>query len=215
MVAAGVTFVLYFVTITILPQNEQNLTQILGSITKHLDEDAANITVIHKFKVTGESKIIAVVNASNNMELDSFMHQLHSVASLAIACQPIIPFEKFARNLGVSEKLTEPSTIELQRNETLYWFTLYVDYFGNKTSELLQIWKATAERSLASIKSGTIRAILYKNLAERQVHLFWHVSDIERLDIDSFKCPLVVNFGSNVHFESKGINFMDQYKVRD
>ncbi|BFZ07295.1 hypothetical protein BsWGS_10334 [Bradybaena similaris] len=215
MVAAGVTGALFFVVITILSKDGKNLTKIIGKITKKLDENSPNINILHKFKVTGESKVIAVVKVSKNSDLDRLINRLHSVAEIAIDCQPVIPYESFGRTLGVPDDLTTPSTVVLREDDNIYWLTVHVDYLGNKTSEALTIWKATAEGYLAAIKSGAIRAVFYKNLAEREVQMFWHVPDIEQLDMEAARCPLTMNFGSNIRPESKGLSFIGSYEEKN
>lgn len=215
MVAAGITGALFFVVVTILSNDEKNLTKIIGKIAKKLDENSPNINTLHKFKVAGESKVIAVVKVSKNSDLDRLINQLHSVTELTTDSQPIITYENFARNLGVPDELTTPSTVVLREDDNLYWLTVRADYFGNKTSELLSVWKATAQEYLAAIKSGAIRGIFYKNLVEREVQMLWHVSDFQQLDINAATCPLTMSFGSNIRPESKGLSFIGSYYEKD
>lgn len=62
-----------------------------------------NVQALHKFKVTGELKVLAIVEASNFTALECIRTKVLDLRSIFVDTQPVVTDESFARSLGASE----------------------------------------------------------------------------------------------------------------
>ncbi|BFZ07294.1 hypothetical protein BsWGS_10333 [Bradybaena similaris] len=201
-------FLMYFLVITVLPENGPDLPGIVTNISKVLNDSTADANILYKFQVVGEATVIAVASAQNNAAINRIVDRLWAVGKFKISSQPIIPYESFAKNIGVSDDLTRPVGNILEP-ENIYWATLNVDYYNQTTNELLDIWKAEAETVLGARNNGDLRIVLFKNVAEREVTVFFNAPEPAQWDIDSFRLPLVDRIGSGVRISLKGVQFIN------
>ncbi|CAG5122267.1 unnamed protein product [Candidula unifasciata] len=199
---------LYFLLVTILPQNYPNEPAVVTKIATALNDSTADGNVLFKFTVAGEASVIVIVRVRSNAALDRITSRLRCTGYLEIRSQPIITYESHARNLNVSADLTGPYEGTLQP-ENIYWFNLRVDYNNKTTEELLDIWKTEAESFLGSRKSGSVRAVAFKNLGEREVQLFINAPQPDQFDLLLFNTPIVQAIGSDIRAMSKGVLFLN------
>ncbi|XP_055880509.1 uncharacterized protein LOC106073787 isoform X2 [Biomphalaria glabrata] len=164
-------------------------------------------------KVSGESKILSVIQVFNIIGLERTIGGLWRLGAVDVDCQPIVSYENFARTIKVSEHLTKPNSSGLAK-EGLYWLEFDVEYNGKSTDELITIWRKEAEAVLtARHKEGT-SIELYKAVAQRKVHVFINAADPEQVDLLSLQLPIMQENGSNVQLKCKALQFLEDYTAR-
>ncbi|KAI8788898.1 hypothetical protein BgiMline_008377, partial [Biomphalaria glabrata] len=163
--------------------------------------------------VSGESKILSVIQVFNIIGLERTIGGLWRLGAVDVDCQPIVSYENFARTIKVSEHLTKPNSSGLAK-EGLYWLEFDVEYNGKSTDELITIWRKEAEAVLtARHKEGT-SIELYKAVAQRKVHVFINAADPEQVDLLSLQLPIMQENGSNVQLKCKALQFLEDYTAR-
>ncbi|BFZ07292.1 hypothetical protein BsWGS_10331 [Bradybaena similaris] len=206
LTAAAVT--LYLLTMTVQPETGQDVEQIFVNIAKEL-YNTTGVTFVYKFKVVGESRALAVVEVSNVAKLERIVNKLYKLGPVETTNKPIITYEDFGRNLGVSDELTNQNYTVLNRKNVFY-FEVYVDYYGNTTDQLLATWTRSVERALTRKRDGNLLQV-FKSVAVRKFHCFVSNPDTLFLDRNTFEYPIVEDFGSNIHFYSNGLVSLDEY----
>ncbi|KAK0056131.1 hypothetical protein Bpfe_014532 [Biomphalaria pfeifferi] len=205
---------MFLVSVTVLPQKEGiDLPRFIQKLANLLADYSTATRVLYKFKVSGESKILSVIQVFNIIGLERTIGGLWRLGAVDVDCQPIVSYENFARTIKVSEHLTKPNSSGLAK-EGLYWLEFDVEYNGKSTDELITIWRKEAEAVLtARHKEGT-SIELYKAVAQRKVHVFINAADPEQVDLLSLQLPIMQENGSNVQLKCKALQFLEDYTAR-
>lgn len=205
----------YFLVSFVIFQQKcgQDVANTIVGIDRVLSDYYANVHVLHKFKVTGVAKVLAIVEASNFTALDSIITKILDLGTVAMDTQPIRTYESFARSLGVSEELTQPVNVVLRRDK-LYLVTGNIGYYGKTTGEYLAIRKRHAENVLSRRLNGELNAVIYEKLAERGDHFFSNIENPVDVDLLLFQIPLTEDNGANVKFHTEALEFLDDYASR-
>ncbi|KAK7493416.1 hypothetical protein BaRGS_00015316 [Batillaria attramentaria] len=204
----------FFVTVSIIPNKEGiDLPRLLQKINGLLEDYSTATHVIYKFKVTGESKIISVIQVNNVLGFERTIGGLARLGSLEVTCCPIIGYENFAQNLGVDMGLITAPPRPLPK-ENLYWWSFDLEHTGKSTEEFLQAWKREAEFVMGARTKDGFPIELFKVVGERKVHSFLQVNDPVQLDQLSFQLPIVRENGQNVKLRSKAIQYLPDYCQR-
>lgn len=199
----------FLLTITVLPQpGGVQLRRAVHGIKNALD--VSKVQVLHQFKVSGEPKVLAVVDVSDNRDLENLVEAIWDMGSIEVISSPILHYPIFARNLGVAEELVTIPAPKLD-NDHLYWIDVDVEYHGKTLEELLKIWKSEAEAVFTLRKAGAANIIPFKSLGQRKVNAFVNQPVAGEFDKLTFELPIVVGNGSNVQFKVKAIQFLDEY----
>ncbi|KAL4238937.1 hypothetical protein ACF0H5_003641 [Mactra antiquata] len=168
---------------------------------------------VSMFKVTGESKIIAVFNVSNVIGLERIISGLARMDNIGTKCQPVVLYEKFAmKSLGVDENLGKPCDNNVTKAKQIFWLEFNVEYHGKSSEEFLATWKREAEFALGAKASG-VCLDLYKVVAERKVHLLI-VMEPEDLNDLAFNLPLMKENGNNTTITTRSAQSLDDYCSR-
>ncbi|RUS91428.1 hypothetical protein EGW08_000752 [Elysia chlorotica] len=205
---------MFLISVTAIPQKDGVDLRFLQKLANMLTDYSTATRVLYKFKVTGESKLLSVVQVSNVIGLERVLSGLNRLGEVEVTCQPIISYESFARRcLEVDEHLTGVNSGTLAK-EGLYWLEFNIDYQGKSTDELINVWKKEAEAVLTSRhKEGTLIE-LYKVVAERKVHAFINTLDPEQLDSLALQLPIMKENGASVKINCKALQLMDDYSAR-
>lgn len=206
---------MFLVSVTVVPQKEgMDIPRFMQKLNHMLTHYSSATRVLYKFKVTGESKMLSVVQVSNVIGLERVLSGLHRLGEVEVVCTPIVSYENFARNcLDVEEHLTGPNSGTLAK-EGLYWLEFNVEYHGKTTEELISIWRKEAEAVLTSrYKEGT-SIELYKVVAERKVHAFMNIYDPDQLDRMSMSLPIMKENGAHVKISCKALMIMEDFTSR-
>ncbi|BFZ07296.1 hypothetical protein BsWGS_10335 [Bradybaena similaris] len=199
----------FLLTITVLPQpGGVHLRRAVHGIKNVLDK--SKVHVVHQFKVSGESKVLAVVDVSDNRDLENLVEAVWDLGSIDVISSPLLHYSVFARNLGVAEELVTIPAPKLDKDH-LYWLEVDVEYHGKTLEELLTIWKSEAEAVFTLRKAGAANIIPFKSLGQRKVNAFGNHPVAGAFDKLTFELPIVVGNGSNVHIKNKAIQFLDEY----
>ncbi|XP_069116879.1 uncharacterized protein [Argopecten irradians] len=153
------------------------------------NEDKPTMTAIHKFKITGEPRVIIVLETlRGEAVLEMVTSWLFTLSGCNFTCTPLTDYEVFAKDvLGVDADLCKPSPRKLNRKYT-YWNDLTIDYHGMTWEDFKQLWAKEASTVLrlrcesdASIdlfkikncrKVSFIKALkIYKNATCLKYHL--------------------------------------------
>lgn len=206
---------MYFLSIEVLPSKKGiDLPRYLQKLDTLLCNYSTATSVVYKFKVSGESKILSVVQANNIIGFERTIAGLWRLGGVQVDCYPIISYEHFAHHvLKVHEHLTKTNTGTLSK-EGLYWLQFDIDHPDKTTEELINIWRAEAETVLtARYKEGT-SIELYKVVAQRKVHVFINAENPEHVDMLSFKLPLMQEHGGHVKITCKAMQTLEDYTSR-
>lgn len=204
---------LFLISIRILPQKEgQDVPAIIHEIARVFNDYSTDVTFLNTFKVTGEGRVVAVVQVSNVTALDRLTATVTRLGPVDIECQPVIHFESFARNLGANKELTVVPAGILQK-QSLYWNTVSFDYYGKTTEEYLELWKRESEIVLTLRNRGEFIGEFYKALAERIFYFFYNSPVPEETDFLFFPLPMTAENGANIHIQSKSVQFLDDYVI--
>ncbi|XP_045171616.1 uncharacterized protein LOC123533801 [Mercenaria mercenaria] len=205
---------LYFLTIS-LNTGEQGGIDLPGMVDKVrnlLCNYSSVTTCVHKFKVTGEAKIVAVFDVSNVIGLERMVAGLARLGNIDVTCKLLKPYEKFAQMLNVDEELTKPSTNCITKEKQLFWLDFTVEYQGKSTEELVSTWTREAKFALEARKSG-VNLELFKVVGERKVHVFIAMEPDE-LDTLTFNLPVMKENGNGVTIVCQAIQCLDDYSSR-
>lgn len=164
---------------------------------------------VHKYKVTGESTIVAVYEVTNVIGLERMVSGLARLGNMDVTCQPLKPYEKFAEMLQVDRNLTKPSTNCLAGDKQLFWLEFRVEYPDKSMEQLIQTWQREAAFALGARASGT-HLELFKVLGERRVHVFVAM-DPDNLDTLTFNLPVMKENGCNTFITSRAVQCLDDY----
>jgi len=203
---------LFLVTVTILPPTgpSVDLGNIVIKLKGFLEGYASATRSLHRFKVTGEPMLLAVIQASNVIGLERSLNGLSLMVPVKVECIPIMNYENFARSIKVNQELTKPNTTLLDK-EGLYWLEFNVGYQGKTTDELIAIWKREAEAVLKARHNEGTSIELYKVVAERKVHVFINASEPEQVDVLALQLPIMQENGNNVTIKCRAIMFLDDF----
>ncbi|XP_076464026.1 uncharacterized protein LOC143296129 [Babylonia areolata] len=212
--SVGAAGKLYFVTIEVLSGNEGlDLPKFLTKIDGLLQDYSTATHVIYKFKVTGESKVIAVVQVNNVLGFERTIGGLWRFGNISVSSVPIVSYENFAQNLGVDLSLISSPPRPLPK-ENLYYWSFDLGYSGKTADEFLSTWKREAEFIMAARSNDAFPVELFKVVSERKVHCFLQVADPAQLDQLSFRLPLMRENGHNVKLECRAIQYLGDYCTR-
>lgn len=205
---------MFMVSVTVLPQKEGiDLPRFIQKLANLLSDYSTATRVIYKLKVSGESKILSVVQVSNIIGLERTIGGLWRLGAVNVDCFPIVSYENFARSIKVGDHLTKPNTGSLAK-DGLYWLEFEIGYSGKTTDDLIAIWRREAEAVLtARHKEGT-SIELYKSVAQRKVHAFINAADPEQVDLLSLQLPIMVENGAEVQITCKAVQFLEDYCTR-
>ncbi|XP_060597163.1 uncharacterized protein LOC132751069 [Ruditapes philippinarum] len=202
---------LYFLTIGVnMCEQGFDLLGTLEKIRQLLCDYKSATKCIYKYKVTGESKIIAVFEVSNVVGFERMISGLARLGNICVTCKPLRPYEKIAEMLKVDEELTKPSTNSIKNDTQLFWLDFTVEYPGKTTDELLAIWYKEATFALTSRMKGGVHIELFKNVGERKVQAFVAMGPDE-LDELTFNIPLVKENGNGVNINVHAVQSLDDY----
>jgi len=202
---------LYLLTITAIPQTSGiDILKIVKNISTLLCDYSSATKVLHKFKVTGECKVLSVIQVANVIGLERTIGGIVRQGAVELTCSPLVNYEIFARSIKVPDHLTKKNTGTLA-SDGLYWLEFDVGYGDKTTDELISIWRKEAEAVLtARHKEGT-SIELYKVVAQRKIHVFINAADPEQVDLLSFQLPMMQENGSNVQIKCKSVQLLDEY----
>ncbi|KAL8611060.1 hypothetical protein ACOMHN_042676 [Nucella lapillus] len=205
---------LYFVSIEIVAFKEGiDLPRFLTRIDMVLQDYSTATHVIYKFKVSGESKVVAVVQVNNILGFERTIGGLWRLGNVAVTSVPIVSYENFAQNLGVDLSLISSPPRPLPK-ENLYYWSFDIGYSGRTMDEFLSTLKREAEFVMSARSKDGFPVELFKVVAERKVHCFLQVADPSQLDQLSFQLPLMRENGQNVKLECRAIQYLDDYCSR-
>ncbi|XP_060081631.1 uncharacterized protein LOC132560944 [Ylistrum balloti] len=168
--------------------------------------------VIHKFKVCGEPKVVAILEVNNILGLERNMGGLSRLGIFDVSCIPLSHYETFAAALNVDPTLTKVSQQPLKK-KFIFWLSFNVEYQGITTAELLELWRKEATAALSARAAGT-QLDAYKVIAERKVHVFIGTDVPEDVDKLSFNLPLMQENGANTHIECRAVQHLADYTTR-
>ncbi|XP_069142453.1 uncharacterized protein [Argopecten irradians] len=168
--------------------------------------------VIHKFKVCGEPRVVAIFEVNNILGLERNMGGLSRIGIFDVTCIPLSHYENFATALNVDPNLTTISPQPLTK-KFIYWLNFTVEYPGKTTADLLELWRKEATAALSARAAGT-QLDLYKVIAERKVHLFIATDVPDEIDKLSFTLPVMQENGANVQIECRAVQHLEDYTTR-
>lgn len=205
---------LYFVSIKVVPQNDGvDLPKLMRNLSNLLCDYSSATRVLYKLKVSGESRILSVIQVTNIIGLERTIAGVQRQGSVEIECLPIVTYENFARSIKVGDHLTKPNSTSLAK-EGLYWLEFDIGYSGKTTDDMIAIWRREAEAVLtARYKEGT-SIELYKVVAQRKVHVLINAADAEQVDLLSLQLPIMQENGANVTVVCKSVQFLEDYVLR-
>lgn len=201
----------FLLSITILPQqNGAHLRQLIHEINDAFEKFAGNFKIVHKFKVSGEVRIVAVVDVSDMVALENFVETVWNFGSLDVNSDPLLHYEAFARNIGAAEKLIKFPEPKLGK-DNLYWLELDIEYHGKTSEEFIDLWRREVEFVLTSRAQGESGLTPYKAVGQRKIHLFLNNPSVGELDKVTFQLPIMVENGHNIQIRTKRIQFLEDY----
>lgn len=201
----------FLLSITILPQqNGAHLRQLIHEINDAFEKFAGNFKIVHKFKVSGEARIVAVVDVSDIVALKNFVETVWSFGSLDVNSDPLLHYETFARNIGAAEILIKFPEPKLGK-DNLYWLELDIEYHGKTSEEFIDLWRREVEFVLTSRAQRESGLTPYKAVGQRKIHLFLNNPSVGELDKVTFQLPIMVENGHNIQIRTKRIQFLEDY----
>ncbi|XP_046352175.1 uncharacterized protein LOC124132338 [Haliotis rufescens] len=201
---------IYFVNISVTPLKEGMDMVLFVSKLAGLVQNYSNHTkILHKFKVTGEPQIVAIIEVADVIGLERTIAGLYRLGNVSVTCTPLYCYEDFANFLEVGP-ITFPGP--LPEND-LYWLEFDLEYKGKSLDQFVEIWRKEAHMALSSRAEG-LPVALYKVLMERKVHVFLCVPDPAKLDEMAFNLPIMVENGENVHIKCKAIQMLDVFRQK-
>lgn len=201
----------FLLSITILPQqNGAHLRQLIHEINDAFEKFAGNFKIVHKFKVSGEVRIVAVVDVSDIVALENFVETVWNFGSLDVNSDPLLHYETFARNIGAAEILIKFPEPKLGK-DNLYWLELDIEYHGKTSEEFIDLWRREVEFVLTSRAQRESGLTPYKAVGQRKIHLFLNNPSVGELDKVTFQLPIMVENGHNIQIRTKRIQFLEDY----
>ncbi|XP_041355142.1 uncharacterized protein LOC121372733 [Gigantopelta aegis] len=205
---------LYLVVVDILPRTDSmDFTLFVQKMCGIFAAYSNATKVVHRFKVSGESKIVAIFEVMNILGMERTISGLWRLGGVKVTMTPVISYENFAKFLGASSKLTELNQSELP-DDHLYWLQFDVEYTDKSIEDLMDIWKREAEKILSARCEVGLPIQLYKVVLERQVHAFVSVESPEKLNELAFTLPLMQELGDKVHIKCKAVQKLEIYSKK-
>ncbi|XP_060081661.1 uncharacterized protein LOC132560970 [Ylistrum balloti] len=167
---------------------------------------------IHKFKVTGEPRVVTVIEISGGeIKLENIISNLFGHGLNDITCTPLTDYEVFAQSvLDVDPVLCKPSPRKLNKKYT-YWNELTLDYHGMKWEDFKQLWAKEASTVFGLRTEVDASVDLFKNKNCRKVTVFTSVDDADDTDGMFSSLPLFTQNGHNVSIVCKAVQSLDEY----
>jgi len=174
------------------------------------------IDVRQLWKITGERKIILIINISPD-GLDKLlmglplMRKLGDQVQLNVTC--LRSYESFANDVNNILSLTEryeykpPNTNE---GGLYYWLQFDVEYKGLELTEFYKIWAEEAKAALAAKSKGVVRD-LWKCVGMRRVYALLCVDTPDMLDQISFNLPIMKIMGDHVKLTVKSVRLYENF----
>ncbi|KAL3874636.1 hypothetical protein ACJMK2_037621 [Sinanodonta woodiana] len=205
---------LFFIHIRIKESSTpgMDLPMFLTKVTSLLGGYSSATTCIHRFKVTGEPRIIAIYEVKNILGLERTMSGLSRMGVFDVECIPLLAYEPFANFLGVDDSLTTPSAHQITENQ-LFWMEFTLEYPGKSIEEFLDTWRREATAALSARVIQGRQIDLFKVVAERKIHVFICCS-AEELDKLSFNLPVMKENGANTNIKCHVLQKLDDYTNR-
>ncbi|XP_046579830.1 uncharacterized protein LOC124287365 [Haliotis rubra] len=201
---------IYFVNINVIPHKEGMDMVLFVSKLAGLVQNYSNHTkILHKFKVTGEPQIVAIIEVADVVGLERTIAGLYRLGNVCVTCSPIYCYEDFANFLGAGN-VTLPGPLP---DSDLYWLEFDVEYTGKTLDQFMEMWRQEAETAMGHRADGMCIA-LYKVVFERKVHVFLCAPNVNKLDEMSFSLPIMVGNGENVHVKCKAIQMLDIFRQK-
>ncbi|XP_033736316.1 uncharacterized protein LOC117324521 [Pecten maximus] len=149
----------------------KTLKQILSSVNMILSQKAGDqkggkpasvCKTIHKFKVTGEPRIVTVVNISGGEAmLEKLLSDLVNIGITCVTCTPLIPYEVFVQTvLGVDPDLCKPSPHKLTK-KYISWNELTIGYQGMTSEEFKKLWMKEASTVLGLRRDNDVNVDIF------------------------------------------------------
>ncbi|BFZ07282.1 hypothetical protein BsWGS_10321 [Bradybaena similaris] len=207
MTVAAVRAALYILTIVVFSRKGQDVRQIFVNFHKELTNQKG-VTFIQVVKVDGENKIIAAVNVTDVCKLEAIMERLQSLADIESTSEPVITYDDFGAQIGVTDKLIFSGR---PLRKVHFFSQSFVDYYGNTTAEYTAVLKESVERTIRLGNNGTVIRQIYKHVAERKISSFVYLPDAAEYDTVVRNGVLDQRLGSNVHRRAKGVQRLDDY----
>lgn len=205
---------LFLVTIEVVDYREGiDLPRFLQKVNGIMEDYSTATHVVYKFKVTGESKVLSVVQVNNILGFERTMGGLARLGALKVSCVPIVSYESFAQFLGVDLALASNPNRILPKDNLYYW-SFDIGYTGKSFDEFLQAWKREAEFVLGARAKEGFNTELFKVVSERKVHAFMQVLDPVQLDQLAFQLPIMRENGQNIKLECRAIQYLPEYCSR-
>jgi muconolactone delta-isomerase len=198
---------LFLLEIDIEPHDESD--KALDKIVKAIDTGLAQTkgSYLQLFQVTGEDKVLVVLDK----EVQAVKNEIRrAVGKLArFKCTPIRKYENFAKMLGISDENLLAERKDLSGKGQLYWIQVRIEYRGlGNLDELHRRWKEEAEAFLRVRASGKMKAVAYKIVFEREVHLFVMFPNGDVLDQVQTALPMFKEMGDQMYPKCKGLEFI-------
>ncbi|OWF38617.1 uncharacterized protein LOC110466061 [Mizuhopecten yessoensis] len=168
--------------------------------------------IIHKFKVTGEPRVVTVVETSEGeVELEKIISELSAIGVIDITCTPLTDYEMFAQTvLDVDPDLCKPAPRTLGKKYT-HWNDLTLDYQGMTWENFKILWAKEASTVLGLRIKTDVNVDLYKIKNCRKVMVLSSVDDADETDAMFSKLPLFVENGHNVGNVCRALQSLDEY----
>ncbi|BFZ07280.1 hypothetical protein BsWGS_10319 [Bradybaena similaris] len=207
MTVAVAKAALYILSIFVLSEKGQDVRQIFVDIQKELS-DQKGVTFLQVVKVAGENRIIAAVNVTDVCKLEAIVEGLQLLAAIETTSEPVITYEDFGAEIGVTDTLISPGRPEREIN---FFSETFIDYYGNTTEELIAVFKESVETFIRFGNRVIVIEQAYKHVAERKLSGFIFFPDAAELDTLARNGPLSQRLGSNVHTKLKGVQRLVDY----
>ncbi|XP_067681579.1 uncharacterized protein [Haliotis asinina] len=201
---------IYFVNINVIPHKEgMDMVLFVSKLAGLVQNYSSHTKILHKFKVTGEPQIVAIIEVADVVGLERTIAGLYRLGNVCVTCSPLYNYEDFANFLGVSN-VSPPCPLP---DSDLYWLEFDLEYTGRTLEQFMEIWRKEAERVMSSRAAG-LPVALYKVVFERKVHVFLCAPNVKQLDELSFGLPLMVGNGENVHVKCKAVQMLDVFRQK-
>ncbi|XP_069116880.1 uncharacterized protein [Argopecten irradians] len=197
----------------------KSLKQILNSVNLIFSQKVGDqkdgkpiCKTIYKFKVTGEPRMVAVVEVSGGEAmLEKITSDLVNLGITSMTCSPLIPYEVYGQAvLGVDPELCKPSPHKLS-NKYISWNELTVSYQGMKWEEFKTLWAKEASTVLGLRRDQDVNVDLFKLKNCGKLMVFLSVDNPDDTDGMFAGLPLFVANGHNVSNVSRSVQPLDVY----
>jgi len=166
------------------------------------------------WKVVGERKVIAVIEADSPEAVDELSFELPIMKEMGnqvqIEVTPIIPYHTFAsylyKSVGEEQSATSNDvSVDPTKEGIFYWLVFHVEYAGMSRDELLKAWVAEAKHVLKSQEDLEDGLCVWKSVGKREVHVLIRVLKPDDLDAMSLDLPIMRKIGNQVKIECKSV----------